>query len=114
MEVAAKLKDTQVSPQKVRLVANQLRGLSINKALNILTFSPKKTAGLLRKLLNSAVANAENNEGADIDELYVSSIYVDEGRTMKRIRARAKGRSDRILKRSSHVTIVVSDGQESE
>ena len=109
MEVAARLKGAQISAQKVRLVADQVRGLRVEEALNVLEFSPKKAAHLVKKLLDSAIANAENNEGADVDELKVSSIFVDEGMTMKRLRPRAKGRADRILKRSCHVTIKVAD-----
>ncbi|PCI46439.1 MAG: 50S ribosomal protein L22 [Moraxellaceae bacterium] len=109
MEVAARLKGAKISAQKARLVADQIRGLEVDKALNELAFSPKKAAVIVKKLLESAIANAENNEGADIDELRVSAIYVDEGITMKRIRPRAKGRADRIMKRSCHVTIKVSD-----
>ena len=109
MEVAAKLKGAQISAQKVRLVADQVRGLRVEEALNLLEFSPKKAAHLVKKLLDSAIANAENNEGADVDELKVSSVFVDEGMTMKRLRPRAKGRADRILKRSCHITIKVAD-----
>ncbi|MDG1945859.1 MAG: 50S ribosomal protein L22 [Halioglobus sp.] len=109
MEVAARLKGAQISAQKVRLVADQVRGLRVEEALNVLEFSSKKAAHLVKKLLDSAIANAENNEGADVDELKVSSIFVDEGMTMKRLRPRAKGRADRILKRSCHITIKVAD-----
>jgi large subunit ribosomal protein L22 len=109
MEVAARLKGAQISAQKVRLVADQVRGLRVEEALNLLEFSPKKAAHMVKKLLDSAIANAENNEGADVDELKVSSIFVDEGMTMKRLRPRAKGRADRILKRSCHITIKVAD-----
>ena len=111
MEVAAKLKGAAISAQKARLVADQVRGKNVEEALALLAFSPKKAAELVKKVLNSAVANAEHNEGADIDELTVSTIYVDEGLTMKRIRPRAKGRADRILKRTCHITVKVSDGQ---
>jgi large subunit ribosomal protein L22 len=109
MEVAAKLKGAQISAQKVRLVADQVRGLRVEEALGLLEFSTKKAAHIVKKLLDSAIANAENNEGADVDELKVSSIFVDEGMTMKRLRPRAKGRADRILKRSCHITIKVAD-----
>jgi large subunit ribosomal protein L22 len=91
------------------LVADQIRGLPVAKALEILTFSPKKAAVLVKKVLDSAIANAEHNEGADIDELKVGKVFVDEGPTMKRIMPRAKGRADRIIKRTSHITVVVSD-----
>jgi len=109
MEVSARLKGANMSAQKARLVADQIRGKGVEEALELLTFSSKKAATLIRKVLNSAIANAEHNEGLDIDELHVSSIYVDEGRTMKRIRPRAKGRADRILKRSCHITVKVAD-----
>ncbi len=109
MMVAAKLKMIRLSAQKARLVADQIRGLAVDKALNLLQFSPKKAAVLIKKCLESAIANAENNEGADIDELKVALIYVDEGPTLKRMRARAKGRANRILKRTCHITVKVSD-----
>ena len=109
MEVSAKLKQAHISAQKARLVADQVRGLPVEKALNLLMFSPKKAAGMVRKVLESAIANAEHNEGADIDELKVSAIYVNEATTMKRFRARAKGRGTRILKRNSHITVTVGD-----
>jgi len=109
MEVAARLKGAQISAQKVRLIADQVRGLRVEEALGVLEFSTKKAAHIVKKLLDSAIANAENNEGADVDELKVSSIFVDEGMTMKRLRPRAKGRADRILKRSCHITIKVAD-----
>ena len=109
MQAVAKLRYVRISAQKGRLVADQIRGLPVEQALNILVFSKKKGADLMKKVLDSAIANAENNEGADIDELKVSSVMVDEGPTMKRIRARAKGRAARILKRSSHFTVTVSD-----
>ena len=111
MEVAARLKGARISAQKARLVADQVRGKSVEEALDLLEFSPKKAAHLVKKVLNSAIANAENNAGADVDELKVSSIYVDEGMTMKRLRPRAKGRADRILKRSCHITVKVADGE---
>ena len=111
MEVAARLKGAQISAQKARLVADQVRGMPVEEALSLLEFSPKKAAHIVKKLLDSAIANAENNEGADVDELKVSSIFVDEGMTMKRLRPRAKGRADRILKRSCHITIKVADGE---
>jgi|TARA_R110001592_G_scaffold215025_1_gene468145 large subunit ribosomal protein L22 len=111
MEVAAKLTGAQISAQKVRLVADQVRGKPVEEALSLLEFSPKKAAHIVKKILDSAIANAENNEGADVDELKISSIFVDEGRTMKRLRPRAKGRADRILKRSCHITVKVADGE---
>lgn len=109
MEAAAKLKFARISPQKARLVADQVRGLPVDRAVEILEFSVKKAATMIKGVLNSAIANAENNLGADIDELRVSTIFVDEGPTTKRIRPRAKGRADRIFKRTSHITVIVSD-----
>jgi large subunit ribosomal protein L22 len=109
MQTSAKLRFAHLSAQKGRLVADQIRGLPVEKALDILAFSKKKGADMVKKVLDSAIANAENNEGADIDELKVAAICVDEGPTMKRIRARAKGRASRILKRTSHITITVAD-----
>ena len=109
MEVIAKHTGARISAQKARLVADQIRGKSVGEALNILAFSTKKAAHLVKKVLESAIANAEHNEGADVDELRVSAIFVDEGMTMKRIRPRAKGRADRILKRTSHITVKVAD-----
>ena len=109
MEVAAKLRFARLSPQKGRLVADQIRGLPVDKALDILAFSPKKGAAMMKKVLESAIANAEHNEGADVDELLVTSVFVDQGPTMKRIRPRAKGRANRILKRTSHITVAVGD-----
>lgn len=111
MEVAARLKGARISAQKARLVADQVRGRPVEEALSLLEFSNKKAAQIVRKVLNSAIANAENNEGADVDELKISSIFVDEGTTMKRIRPRAKGRADRIFKRSCHITVKVADGE---
>jgi large subunit ribosomal protein L22 len=109
VEVAAKLKGAKLSAQKARLVADQIRGKSAESALELLEFSGRKGADIIKKVLESAIANAEHNEGADIDELKVSTIFVDEGMTMKRIRPRAKGRADRILKRSCHITVKVSE-----
>lgn len=109
MEVVARLKGARLSAQKARLVADQVRGKAVEEALELLTYSTKKGAVVIKKLLNSAIANAEHNEGADVDELKISTICVDEGMTMKRIRPRAKGRADRILKRSCHITITVAD-----
>jgi large subunit ribosomal protein L22 len=109
MEAVAKHNFARISPQKARLVADLIRGKSVDQALEILTFSNKKAAELVKKVLESAIANAEHNEGADIDDLNVAKIFVDEGPVMKRIMPRAKGRADRILKRSSHITIVVAD-----
>lgn len=111
MEVAAKLKGARLSAQKARLVADQIRGKRVEEALDLLAFSTKKGAEVIKKVLNSAIANAEHNEGADVDELVVSTIFVDEGMTMKRLRPRAKGRADRILKRSCHITVKVADSE---
>jgi len=109
MEVAAKLRGARISAQKARLVADQIRGRPVGEALDVLSFSPKKGAHLIKKVLESAIANAEHNEGADVDELSVSRVFVDEGVTMKRIKPRAKGRADRIFKRSCHITVEVAD-----
>lgn len=109
MRVSAILRGTRLSAQKGRLVADQIRGLPVERALNILTFSPKKGAVIIKKVLESAIANAEHNEGADVDELKVATIYVDEGSTLKRFRARAKGRGARILKPTCHITVTVGD-----
>ena len=109
MEVVAKLKGAKLSAQKARLVADQIRGKGVEEALLILTYSPKKGAEIIKKVLDSAIANAEHIEGADVDELKVTTIFVDEGVTMKRISPRAKGRADRIFKRSCHITVKVAD-----
>ena len=109
MSTVAKLKDIRISAQKVRLVADQVRGLKVDRAINLLTFSEKKAAALMKKLLESAIANAEHNNGLDIDELFIEHVSVDEGPTMKRWRARARGRTAKILKRTSHVTIQVEE-----
>lgn len=109
METMSRLKGAQISAQKVRLVADQIRGKAVGDALEILQFSNKKGAALVKKVLDSAIANAEHNEGADIDDLKVSTVFVDEGMTMKRVKPRAKGRADRILKRSCHITVKVAD-----
>ncbi len=109
MEVAATLRSARLSPQKARLVADQIRGKSAEEALDLLEFSSKKGAHLVKKVLESAIANAEHNEGADVDELLVSTIYVDEGLTMKRFKPRARGRPGRILKRTCHITVKVAD-----
>ncbi|TVP51937.1 MAG: 50S ribosomal protein L22 [Halomonadaceae bacterium] len=109
MEVAAKTRGARLSAQKARLVADRVRGKAVEEALNELTFSPKKAAVIIKKALESAIANAEHNEGLDVDELRVATIFVDEGPTLKRIRPRAKGRADRILKRTCHITVTVAD-----
>lgn len=109
MEVTAILRGTRLSAQKGRLVADQIRGLTVDKALNILAFSPKKGAGIIKKVLESAIANAEHNEGADIDALKVKTIYLDQATVLKRFTARAKGRGNRISKPTCHITVTVSD-----
>ena len=109
MEVSAKLSHAKISAQKVRLVADQVRGKPVEQALQLLAFSPKKAAAIIKKVLESAIANAEHNEGADIDELKVSTIYIDEGPSMRRWRARAKGRVNHIIKRTSHDTVMVGN-----
>jgi large subunit ribosomal protein L22 len=111
MATAAKLRYARISAQKVRLVADQIRGLPVDKAINILTFSNKKAAVLVKKVLDSAIANAENNDGADIDELKVQTIFVDEGPSFKRVTPRARGRANRIVKRTSHITIMVAEAE---
>ncbi len=109
MRVSAVLKNARLSAQKCRLVADQVRGLPVDAALNILTFSPKKGAVLLKKVLESAIANAEHNEGADIDTLKVTTVYVDKGPSLKRFTARAKGRGNRIEKQTCHSTLTVGN-----
>ncbi len=109
MEVAAKLKYARISAQKARLIADQVRGLSAERAIELLQFSTKKASDIMKKVLESAIANAEHNEGADIDELKVSKVFVDEGPSAKRFRARARGRANKIIKRSCHITVMVSD-----
>ncbi|MCU0833136.1 MAG: 50S ribosomal protein L22 [Chromatiaceae bacterium] len=109
MQAEAKLKYARISAQKARLVADQIRGLRVEQALNVLSFSPKKGSGLIKKVLESAIANAEHNEGADVDELRVAAIQVNEGPSMKRIQPRAKGRANRIVKRTSHISVTVAE-----
>ena len=109
MEIAAKHKSARLSAQKARLVADQIRGKGVEEALEVLSFSTKKAAVLIKKVLESAIANAEHNDGLDVDDLRVSTIFVDEAATMKRIRPRAKGRADRIMKRTCHITVKVAD-----
>ena len=110
-EAQAVTRNLRVSPQKLNLVAALIRGKKVNTALNDLTFSRKRIAGDVKKTLESAIANAENNAGADIDELKIATITVDEGPLLKRFMARAKGRGTRILKRTSHITVVVGEGK---
>ncbi|MBA4697656.1 MAG: 50S ribosomal protein L22 [Legionella sp.] len=109
MEVKAKLSSARLSAQKGRLVADLIRRANVSQALDILKFTPKKGAGLMLKLLQSAIANAENNHGADIDELKIKEVFVDEAPSFKRTQARAKGRANRITKRNCHITIKVAD-----
>ena len=109
MEAKAQLRYARLAAFKGRLVADQIRGLPVSRAVDTLTFSSKKAAAVIKKVLESAIANAEHNEGADVDELRVSSVCIDEGPTYKRMRPRARGRADRIRKRTSHVTVTVSD-----
>ena len=111
MQAKAILRTARISPQKARLVADQVRGLPVARALDLLKFSDKKAAHMIYKVLWSATANAENNNGADVDELKLASITVDEGPSLKRFMARAKGRGTRILKRTSHITVVVGAGK---
>jgi large subunit ribosomal protein L22 len=111
MQVSAKLRYARISPQKCRLVAYVVRGKPVGSALATLRFMPKKGAEIVHKVLKSAVDNAENNQGADVDELKVESIYVDAAPVLKRFAARAKGRGTRIVKRNSHITVVVGDGK---
>ncbi len=108
-QVAAHHNFSRISAQKARLVADQVRGMSVEKAMALLNFSPKKASELVYKVLNSAVANAEHNHGLDVDSLVVSEIYVNEAPSLKRFRARAKGRGARITKRNSHITVKVKE-----
>jgi large subunit ribosomal protein L22 len=109
METRAILRGVRLSDQKGRLVADQIRGLTVDKALSILAFSPKKGAVIIKKVLESAVANAEHNDGADIDELMIKSIYVEKGMVLKRFTARAKGRGNRIVKPTCHIFLTVGN-----
>ncbi len=109
MEVSATLRHARLSPQKARLVADQLRGLPVERAIEVLSFARPKAASTLKKVLESAIANAEHNEGADVDDLHVGTVHVDQGPTFRRFRARARGRAGRITKRTSHVTVTVTD-----
>ena len=111
MQVSATLRYARISPQKCRLVADLVRGQAVGGALNTLKFTPKKGAELVRKVLESAIANAEHNQGADIDQLKIVRIEVDAAPVLKRLHARAKGRANRIVKRNSHITVQVGDGK---
>ncbi|QCI26922.1 50S ribosomal protein L22 [Buchnera aphidicola (Thelaxes californica)] len=108
MDIVAKCKQVRSSAQKVRLVSNLIRGKRVSNALNILNFTQKKAAKLVEKVLNTAIANADHNYGLDVDDLFILKIFIDEGPSMKRMMPRAKGRADRILKRTSHITIILS------
>lgn len=112
MEVAARLKYARLSAQKCRLVCDLIRGLPVDRALDVLRFSTKKSATVVKKVLESAIANAEHNQGTDIDELKVSKIFADQASTYKRMHARAKGRGCRILKPTCHITVIVSNSEE--
>ena len=109
MEATSKLRFARLSPQKARLVVDQVRGLPVDQAVDMLGFSKKKAAGVVKKVIESAIANAEHNEGADIDELRIQYIAVDQGPTLKRLQARARGRGNRILKPTCHITVTVAD-----
>ena len=109
MQTKASLRGVHLSAQKGRLVADLIRGKKVDQALDILTLTPNKGAAIIKKVLESAIANAEHNDGADIDELKVSSIYVEKGAVMKRYSARAKGRGDRITKQTCHIYVTVGD-----
>ena len=109
MQTQASLRGVRLSAQKGRLVADQIRGLPVDKALNVLAFSPKKGAGIIKKVLESAIANAEHNDGADIDELKVKTIYVEKGMVLKRFTARAKGRGNKITKPTCHIFLTVGN-----
>lgn len=112
MQVSAVLRNAELSPQKVRLVAKEIRGMNVEPALEKLSFIPKKAAKVLKKLLESALANAEHNEGADIDELRISKLCVDKASVLKRFRPRAKGRANRIIKHRCHIQIEVADKEQ--
>ncbi|WWO98832.1 MAG: 50S ribosomal protein L22 [Candidatus Dasytiphilus stammeri] len=109
MQTIARHHNASSSAQKLRLIANQIRGEKVSQALNILTYNKKKAALILKKVLESAIANSEHNDGADIDKLKIARVFIDKGLTIKRSLPRAKGRTDRILKHTSHITIIVSD-----
>ncbi|MDQ3260724.1 MAG: 50S ribosomal protein L22 [Pseudomonadota bacterium] len=109
MQVSAKLFGVRLSAQKGRLIADQVRGLKVDRALNLLTFAPQKAAKIMKKVLESAIANAEHNEGADVDELRVATIFVEKGEMLRRMRARAKGRGNRIVKPTCHIFLTVAD-----
>ena len=109
METSARTRFVRISAQKARLVVDLIRGRSVEEALNVLDYTPKKAAGIIAKTLRSAVANAEDQQNVDVDDLYVKRAFVDEGPTQRRIRPRAHGRATPILKRSSHITVIVDE-----
>ncbi|MCJ7776580.1 MAG: 50S ribosomal protein L22 [Desulfobulbaceae bacterium] len=109
METRAMAKFVRISPRKIRLVMDQVRGKQVGEALNMLSFAPQRGAGILKKLVNSAIANAEQNTGVDVDSLYIMRVYADEGPTLKRWRPRAQGRATSIRKRTSHLTVVLNE-----
>ena len=109
METRAYLKGTRLSPQKASLVADQIRGKSVDKALDFLIFNKRKGSAVIKKLLDSAIANAENNNNSDIDKLLVKSVIVNQGMRLKRMRARARGRADRIIKPTCHIEIILTE-----
>jgi large subunit ribosomal protein L22 len=109
MEARAVAKYVRISPRKARLVMDQLRGKNVEEALNLLNFAPQKSAYIVKKLISSAVANAEENSEIDVDTLFIKSIYADEGPTLKRFRPRAMGRATRIRKRTSHLTVILEE-----
>ena len=111
METTATLRGVRLSAQKGRLVADQIRGLPVDRALNVLAFSPKKGAKIIKKVLESAIANAEHNDGADVDELKVKTICIDKATNLRRFTARAKGRGNVILKQTSHIFVTVGDAK---
>ena len=111
METKAILRGVRLSAQKGRIVADAVRGLPVDRALNVLAFSPKKGAKIIKKVLESAIANAEHNDGADVDELKVKTIYIDKAESLRRFTARAKGRGNVILKQTCHIHVTVGDGK---
>ncbi|BBO92582.1 50S ribosomal protein L22 [Desulfosarcina ovata] len=110
MEVRATQRHVRISPQKVRMIADAIKGKPAEDAINALKFMPQKSAGIVEKIMRSAVANADQNTSIDVDELIVSNLLVDQGPSLKRFKARARGRGARILKRTSHITVVLSEG----
>jgi large subunit ribosomal protein L22 len=109
METRASLRGAHLSAQKGRLVADLIRGMPVDRALNVLAYSPQKAAALIKKVLESAIANAEHNDGADIDALKVTRVHVERGSFLRRFRARAKGRGNRIVKHTCHIYLTVGD-----